>query len=317
MAKQISIFIISFISVLIVILLYFNAPITAKHNLKLPSSNASEIISYLKNKGYNVTFLDTLFLKLIPRTPIKGWIYLKKNKLPRYQFLLALTRRINHYTPITIIPGETTYFVLNNISKKLDLNRTALKNEFDKQAIYKEGDFLADTYNIPTYFKEKDIIKLLITNSFKRYKKISMQYFGSFSKEDFKKILIIASIIEKEAGNAKEMPIISSIIFNRLNKNMRLQMDGTLNYGKYSHTKITPARIKNDKSSYNTYKYKGLPKEPVCNVSANAIKAAIKPAKTEYLYFMKSGPHSHKFSKNYKEHIKNIKERKRELRRKD
>lgn len=318
MVKKIAISVISFIFVLlIIVLLYFNAPIKTKHNIKLPSSNAGEIVHYLNKEGYGVTFLDKLFLKLAPQKPIKGWIHFNKTKLPRYQFLLALTRKVNFYIPVTVIPGETTYFVLNNISKKLDLNRTLLKEELNKQAFYKEGNFLADTYNIPIYFKEKDVIKLIISSSIKRYKNISMQYFGNFSKKDFKKILIIASIIEKEAGNRKEMPLIASVIFNRLHKNMRLQMDGTLNYGIYSHSKITPKRIKGDRSSYNTYKFKGLPKEPVCNVSIDAILAAIKPAKTEYLYFMKNGPHSHKFSKEYKEHIKNIKERKRELRRED
>ena len=90
-------------------------------------------------------------------------------------------------------------------------------------------------------------------------------------------------------------------------------MDGTLNYGKYSHTKVTPQRIKKDRSSYNTYKFKGLPKEPVCNVSINAIEAAINPSKTNYLYFMKNSKGTHNFSKEYKKHIQNIKSRKKEL----
>jgi len=109
------------------------------------------------------------------------------------------------------------------------------------------------------------------------------------------------------------MPLIASVIFNRLKKNMRLQMDGTLNYGIYSHQKITPKRIKGDKSSYNTYKFKGLPKEPICNVSKDALLAAIKPAKTDYLYFMKQSKNSHSFSKNFKEHRKNIIKRKESL----
>ena len=68
---------------------------------------------------------------------------------------------------------------------------------------------------------------------------------------------------------------------------MKLQMDGTLNYGLYSHSKVTPERIRNDNSGYNTYKIEGLPKEAVCNVSRNAIDAVINPAKTDYLYFMR------------------------------
>ena len=298
--------------VFIVIVSYFIMPIKTKHNLNLPSSSNKEIISYLQKKGYSVNFLDTLFLKLAT-SPIKGRIYINKTNLPRYRFLLAVGAKENHYRQITIIPGETTYFVLQSISKKLDMNSTKLNNAYKQLKKYDEGNFLANTYNIPIYFKEKNVIKFIIDNSFKEYKKISKTYFNEFNLEKFKRILTIASVIQKEAANREEMPLVASVIFNRLNKKMRLQMDGTLNYGIYSHSKITPKRIKGDKSSYNTYKHKGLPKNPVCNVSKEAILATIIPAKTDYLYFMKSSKGGHSFSKYYKEHIKNIKKRKQDL----
>lgn len=299
--------------IFVAIALYFITPIKTKHNLNLPSDSSSEIVSYLKDKGYSVNILDTLFLNLTT-TPMKGRIYINKTKLPRYKFLLAIGARVNHYTPITIIPGETTYFILQNISKKLDMNSTKLKMYYNKLKLYDEGNFLANTYNIPIYFKEKDVLKFIIDNSKKEYKNISKTYFNKFDLLQFKRVLTIASIVQKEAANKKEMPLVSSVIFNRLNKKMRLQMDGTLNYDIYSHSKITPKRIKGDKSSYNTYKHKGLPKNPICNVSKDAILAAIKPEKTEYLYFMKSSNSGHNFSKDYKKHIQNIKKRKKELR---
>ena len=91
---------------------------------------------------------------------------------------------------------------------------------------------------------------------------------------------------------------------------MPLQMDGTLNYGKYSHIKITPERIQNDHSRFNTYKHKGLPPSPIGAVSLNAIKAAIKPTKTHYLYFMKNSQGEHDFASTFKEHRANIKKAK-------
>jgi UPF0755 protein len=87
---------------------------------------------------------------------------------------------------------------------------------------------------------------------------------------------------------------------------MKLQMDGTLNYGKYSHIKITPKRIREDSSYYNTYKYEGVPKYPVCNVSLEAIKAAIFPTKSDYLYFMKAKNGKHNFTRYYSTHLSNI-----------
>ncbi len=291
------------------VIIYFILPIKTKQNLKLPSNDTREIVEYLKKNHYSINFLDKIFLDLFTK-PRKGWIYINKKELPRFKFLKQVGSYSNHYTPITIIPGETTYFVLKSIAKKTKMDLNKLKVNYYLLAPYKEGNFLANTYNIPIYFKEADTIKYLINKSFKEYKRISLKYFNKFDKNRWKQIITIASIIEKEAANKAEMPKISSVIFNRLHKRMRLQMDGTLNYGKYSHTKVTPYRIKYDKTKYNTYKYRGLPPQPICNVSKASIISAIKPAKTNYLYFMKNSKGEHSFSIKYKNHIQNIKKRK-------
>ncbi len=91
--------------------------------------------------------------------------------------------------------------------------------------------------------------------------------------------------MQKEAANVEEMPLIASVIFNRLKKGMPLQMDGALNYQEFSHAKVTKERIKTDNTPYNTYKFKGLPKNPVGSVSLEAIRAVIFPKKTEFLVF--------------------------------
>ena len=154
---------------------------------------------------------------------------------------------------------------------------------------------------------EKHLIVYLLNYAYKKHRQMSMKIFRTYNPKSWYKYLIVASIIQKEAANKEEMPIISSVIYNRLKKRMKLQMDGTLNYGKYSHIKVTPKRIKEDNSRYNTYKYKGLPPNPVCSVSKDAIIAAIFPKKTNYLYFVKGKNKKHLFSTTYKKHIENIK----------
>ncbi len=311
--KRVLIYIFVAISIILAtLLIYFITPLNTKQNLKLPSSSSYEIIDFLNKKGYNVNILDRTFLKIFTN-PRKGWLYINKRSLPRYKFLKQIGSYSNHYTPITIIPGETTYFILEDISKKLNLNLLKLQANYNILAKFKEGNFLADTYNIPIYFKESDTIRYLLDSTLKEYKKISLKYYNSFNQISWRKIITIASIIEKEAANKEEMPLVASVIFNRITKKMRLQMDGTLNYGKYSHIKVTHYRIKNDKSSYNTYKFKGVPKYPVCNVSKSSIIAAIKPKKTNYLYFMKNSNGVHDFTIEYKNHIKNIKKRKNDI----
>ena len=150
----------------------------------------------------------------------------------------------------------------------------------------------------------------MVEQSEKKYQELSLQFLHKYDKKEWLKILTIASVIQKEAANNDEMPIISSVIFNRLKIDMALQMDGTLNYGKYSHVKVTPKRIKTDTSGFNTYANKGLPPYPVCSVSITAIKAALNPKKTNYLYFMKNKAGVHDFTNSYRQHLINIRKAK-------
>ena len=101
--------------------------------------------------------------------------------------------------------------------------------------------------------------------------------------------------------------MIASVIYNRLHKKMKLQMDSTLNYGTYSHCVVTPERIKCDTSLYNTYKYKGLPPAPLGTISMEALRAAMFPAKSNYLFFMLTPTGKHTFSETYQEHLAALK----------
>jgi UPF0755 protein len=155
---------------------------------------------------------------------------------------------------------------------------------------------------------EEELILYLFSYTNKQYKKYSNKIFGLYNQKNWFRYITIASIIQKESASKEEMILVSSVIYNRITKNMKLQMDGTLNYGKFSHTKVTSKMIRNDKTNYNTYKIKGIPNDPICAVEFNSIKAAIFPKTTQYLYFMKDiDGQSHTFSKDYKSHKKAIK----------
>ena len=231
---------------------------------------------------------------------------MKERENTKGDFLYKLTTAKAALQDIILIPGETTLVFLNQLSDTLQLDRVKLQNEYEKQSRIEEGMFVPDTYKIPIGITEEEIIKLLLQSSHKKMKEISIKIFGSYNEKKWLHYVAIASVIQKESANIEEMEIVSSVIYNRINKGMKLQMDGTLNYGQYSHVKVTPKRILDDDSVYNTYKNKGVPNVPVCNVSFEAIKAAIFPAKTSYLYFMKSKSGTHDFSCNYSTHLQNI-----------
>jgi UPF0755 protein len=231
--------------------------------------------------------------------------------MSKYDFLFKLTTSKAALKSIILIPGETYYIFLDNISKQLQISKDKLFLFYEKYKYKKDGNIIAQTYSLPIGMDEEELIKYLINYSNKQYEKYSTKIFGFYNKKNWFRYITIASIIQKESASVKEMIVVSSVIHNRIAKNMKLQMDGTLNYGKYSHIRITPKMIRNNTSNYNTYKIKGLPKNPICAVEFNSIKAAIFPKNTDYLYFMKAADgKSHTFTKSYKNHKKEIRKTK-------
>jgi len=236
----------------------------------------------------------------------QGEIRLKAKFSNRIDFLYQLTQAKIPLHKITLIPGETKEIFFKIVSKQLDINHTKLIQAYETHAKYPEAAISADTYLVPHKMNETKLIKFLLASSERKYRKISIENYKEYKQPQWLRVLTIASIIQKEAASNTEMPLIASVIYNRLKKNMRLQMDGTLNYGKYSHIKVTPKRIKTDTTRFNTYKYKGLPHSPIGSVGLHAIHATLNPAKSNYLYFMRNKDGVHDFSVTFKQHRKNI-----------
>lgn len=289
----------------LIFIYYLIQPLQTSKVLYVPSGSISAIITHLQEKKITLTALDKTFLRFIGM-PQQGWIYMGETEMTHGDFLYKLTTAKAAMEEITLIPGETTYAFCKQLAQKLSLDTDKLYKAFTDLAYYKEGALVPDTYKLPIGIDERGVALHLLRLSYKRHRLWSEKIFGTYNKKKWLHYLTIASVVQKEAANKAEMPIVASVIYNRLKKGMKLQMDGTLNYGKYSHEKITAKRIRTDDSPYNTYKYKGLPPLPVCNVELSAIKAAIFPEKTDYLYFMKSKNGTHDFSRYYSTHLRNI-----------
>lgn len=117
--------------------------------------------------------------------------------------------------------------------------------------------------------------------------------------------IILASIVEKETGNADEQPEVAGLYSNRLRQGMRMQADATIVYGISKGAplgrSITSAEIAKA-NDWNTYQMDGLPKTPICNPGAGAIRAALDPAPTKAIYMMADGTGGHVFSETYAAH---------------
>ncbi len=311
MIRLIPFFIVEFLLIFFVfVLLFFKAyldeNITTKKLIFIPKGSTTQTLSYLEKNFSQIGPFDRYLIPFFGYLQA-GWIDLQSNSLTRAEFLYKLTHSKVALKSITLIPGETKDIFFQEVAKKFDLNITLLYQEYDKLAPYPDGVLVANTYKVPIDINEKSLIKFLVDYSLSWHKNFALKVFNKYDqKEWFEKYVTIASIIQKEAVLVSEMDLISAVIYNRLKIGMKLQMDGALNYGKYSRKKITSKRIRDDDSQFNTYKIPALPPHPICSVDENSINAALAPADVNYLYFVKSTDHKHNFTHSYKEHLENI-----------
>ncbi|GII80856.1 hypothetical protein Sru01_58380 [Sphaerisporangium rufum] len=128
-------------------------------------------------------------------------------------------------------------------------------------------------------------------------------------------VLTIASIVQAESGNLRDMPKIARVIYNRLKKPMRLQMDSTTMYGLNKFGIRASLEETRSKSPFNTYGRDGLPPGPIGNPGQHAIEAALEPADGPWLYFVATDPKRgiSKFTDSFEEHQRLIQEMNRNL----
>lgn len=284
---------------------YLNLGLSTPNVLYVPQGSINKIIAHLNSKNIDVSALDSYILRFIGM-PQQGWIHLGAPRMRHGDFLYKLVTEKAAMRSVTLIPGETTYVFVLHVGEVMGLDPSILYYHYKKATLSYEGRLVPDTYHMPMGIDEKNAIRLLLNMSMLKTREWSNKIFGDYNEKKWLQYVTVASIIQKEAASIEDMPMVSSVIYNRLKKKMKLQMDGTLNYGKYSHSRITARRIREDKSRYNTYLYAGLPDMPVCNVGFDAIKAAIFPAQTDYLYFVRTKEGKHRYSSYYSTHIKNI-----------
>lgn len=202
--------------------------------------------------------------------------------------------------------GEFLQEVLGWNQTKLDQWNNAYKTLGPD---YIEGVYYPDTYLLPVDETGGQIAKRFID----RFNEKFAPYAQKFTSANIRWVtaLKIASLIEREAGSVADMKLISGIIWNRLNKNMLLQIDATMQYtrgkkpdGSWWGT-VDLAQESLD-SPYNTYLYKGLPPTPICSPSITSIEAVLNPQQTDCLYYLHDKNRQIHCAATYAEHKQNI-----------
>ncbi len=166
-----------------------------------------------------------------------------------------------------------------------------------------EGFLFPDTYRVAKGLSAEELLGIMVD---KMWSVWGEEIAGHTGEPDILEIINIASIIEKEAIFDDEKPKIASVIYNRLEKNIALQCDVTIRYPLDNYgTHLTHDDLKME-SPYNSYLHTGIPPTPICSPGLPAIRAALNPAQTDYMYFVSMNNGRHKFSPTLNEHNKAV-----------
>jgi len=274
-------------------------------------TNAKEIVNVLGNneiiRKNNYTF--RILIKLMK---LEGQLkYGEYNLSPSMNMLQILDKLVKGEVIVykITIPEGYTY---KQIAELLEKKEIAEKEKFIELIIKDkekspEGYLFPETYEVPKKYGAENMIKVMLSN----FNRVATENnFTEKSEEigfSLDQIIILASIIEKEAKFNDEKNRVSSVFHNRLKIGMKLQSCATIQYILGTPKENLDENDLKIESPYNTYLYKGLPPGPICNPGLASIMAALEPAEEDYLYFVLGENGRHVFSKTYEEHLKNKK----------
>jgi UPF0755 protein len=184
------------------------------------------------------------------------------------------------------------------------LHRTEWLQDFAPGAASLEGYLFPDTYRFSRKATSEQVIHTMVDQFRAKISKLRAE--GPLPPGvRVESLVTMASLIEKEVGSPEERPKVASVFYNRLSRGIPLACDPTVIYalkqaGKYDGD-IRKADLQIN-SPYNTYVHPGLPPGPIANPGLDSLRAALNPAKTDFLYFVSRNDGTHEFSKTYESH---------------
>lgn len=286
-----------------------NAPVNAKDTTQKV---------FVIQKGAAIRIIgNTLKEQGLIKDPVVFFLYIKKNgldkkiqagsyKLSPSMTLSQLVEELGKGTVdvwITIPEG----YRATEIAEVLKENIGTYKDNWVGSLEAQEGYLFPDTYLIPKDADVETVISIMNNNFYTKIEPLGL----SKDTKNLAAIVTMASLIEREAITDGEKPTIASVIQNRLDRDMALDIDATLQYikGENSEGKwwsVPTGDDKNLNSPYNTYKNIGLPPGPIANPGFEAIRAATNPAKSGYYFYIHDTKGKVHFARTLEEHNQNV-----------
>jgi len=294
---------------------YYNAAEEETFIYIPPGAGASVITGLLKEQGILHTKLPFRFWLRrhgLDRS-LKAGEYRFSGRATPIDVAQKLTSGDIYFRSITIPEGLTAMETVELLArngfgnrKKLEemLLRTDLIQDLNPSAQNLEGYLFPETYRFGRREDEEAVIRTMVDQFRNRINRI-LKELPLPDGWTLERIVTLASMIEKEAGNPLEWPLVAGVYVNRLRLNMTLGCDATIIYAmKLAGTwngNIRKADLQMD-SPYNSYIHRDLPPGPICNPGEGTIRAALNPAKTDYLYYVSKNDGTHQFSKDLRSH---------------
>ncbi|MBM3558200.1 MAG: endolytic transglycosylase MltG [Alphaproteobacteria bacterium] len=173
-----------------------------------------------------------------------------------------------------------------------------------------EGEILPETYHFTWGDGRAALVDRMRKSMSDQLERLWRERAPDLPLKSPREALVLASIVEKETGVAAERPRVAAVFHNRLRLGMKLQSDPTVIYGITQGERAFERAITRDDlnrpTRWNTYVIEALPPTPIANPGLDAIKAVLKPAKTDELYFVADGAGGHAFAKTLAEHNRNV-----------
>lgn len=206
---------------------------------------------------------------------------------------------------ITIPEGNRAGEIAEILEQRIPTFEESWKERLEQE----EGYLFPDTYLIPKDASIELIIPIFKNNFESKYNTLRTPK-NNLTKEE---IVTIASLVEREAKFDRDRPLVASVIINRLNIGMKLDIDATIQYAlgfqesenRWWKKSLTSSD-KNIRSSYNTYLNPGLPPTPISNPGLAALSAVVNPKSTDYFYYISDSSGNNHYAETYEEHLENI-----------
>lgn len=309
-----------YITIVILLALFFAAFIWWKNGTSPvnPKDNTPKIFIIEQGQGVRAVAKNLKDQGLI-KSPVVFFLLTKKlgldNKIEAGDYRLFpsmsafdIATGLTHGTLdiwITIPEGQRAGEIADNLKAKMP----KFDPSWEKTLEQKEGYLFPDTYLLPRDADIDTIINIMTKNFDSKYDALDASK-ANLSKQE---IVTLASLIEREAKKDEDRPLVASVIHNRLDLGMKLDIDATIQYAlgyqtsekRWWKSELSIQDLKLD-SSYNTYLVAGLPPTPISNPGLASLEAAINPAKSDYLYYITDGSGINHYAKTFEQHQANI-----------